>query len=388
MSAPNAPNAPKVPKVPKVPNTIRALNPQRKRRHKPAAVREPAPGNPLNAYLAAWLEWGAVKGNSEQTLRNRRGHLLRFIVWCDERAIVAPTQITRALIERYQRHLWQYRKRDGAPLSVRAQLLLLNDLAGWFGWLVRQRHVLYNPASDLELPRKPLALPKTILTVSQVEGILNQAEPSTALGVRARAILEVLYSSGVRRMELINLKVYDIDTVRGTLMVRVGKGGKDRFIPIGARACAWVDKYLAEVRPQLLTDPSEQHLFLDDFGRPMPTHFAGDLVRRHLEAAGITTPGSCHIFRHACATHMLEGGADIRYIQAMLGHASLETTQIYTRVSMVKLKEIHSATHPARLQRLKGVVDKADPQDDAQDAAAALLDALAGEEDGDEGGDA
>jgi integrase/recombinase XerD len=312
-------------------------------------------------------------------MATRRAAVLRFIVWCDERSITRPVELTRPMLERYQRHLHQHRKSNGAPLSVMAQLGLLNAITAWCRWLVRQNHLLHNPAADLELPKKPKALPKTILTVQQVEAILNLSDVTTLLGLRNRAIMEVFYSSGIRRMELIGLKLYDLDIERGTLMVRMGKGRKDRFIPVGSRACAWVDKYLVQVRPEIVTGYDDQTLFLDDFGQPMSVRFLGDLIRRHVEASGITTPGACHVFRHAMATHMLENGADIRFIQAMLGHANLETTQIYTQVSMTKLKEIHSATHPARLERLKGV-DKAQPQSEANDAAAALLDALAGED--------
>lgn len=220
--------------------------------------------------------------------------------------------------------------------------------------MVRQNHLLHNPAADLELPKKPKALPKTILTVQQVETILNQADSANLLGIRNRALMEVFYSTGVRRMEMLHLKLYDIDTERGTLMVREGKGRKDRFLPMGERACKWVDKYLVDVRPEIVTGFDDQTLFLDDFGQPMSARFLGDLMRRHVEAIGITTPGACHVFRHAMATHMLENGADIRFIQVMLGHANLETTQIYTQVSMTKLKEIHNATHPARLKRDSG----------------------------------
>ena len=287
-------------------------------------------------------------------MATRRSAVQRFIVWCDERAITAPMQITRPVLERYQRTLYQYRKANGAPLSVIAQLGLLNALTAWFRWLVRSHHLLHNPAADLELPKKPKSLPKTILSIPQVENILNQADATSLLGIRNRAVMEVFYSSGIRRMELMGLKVYDLDTERGTLMVRQGKGRKDRFIPIGGRACKWVDKYLLEVRPEIVSGYDDQSLFLDDFGQPMSARFLGDLMRRHVEAAGISTPGACHVFRHAMATHMLENGADIRFIQAMLGHANLETTQIYTQVSMTKLKEIHEATHPARLKRLQG----------------------------------
>jgi integrase/recombinase XerD len=353
----------------------RTLNPKRRHRRKGLNPHDPAPGNPLHAYLDAYCEWALAAGFSEHTMATRRAAVLRFIVWCDERAITAPTQITRPVLERYQRTLHQYRKSNGAPLSVIAQLGLLNALTAWFRWMVRSHHLLHNPAADLELPKKPKALPKTILSVPQVETILNQADPTTLLGIRNRAVMEVFYSSGIRRMELMGLKLYDLDTERGTLMIRQGKGRKDRFIPIGQRACAWVDKYLVEVRPEIVAGYDDQTLFLDDFGQPMSARFLSDLMRRHVEAAGITTPGACHVFRHAMATHMLENGADIRFIQAMLGHANLETTQIYTQVSMTKLKEIHEATHPARLERRRDAQTDQEGQS-LTEKAQALLEAI------------
>ena len=332
----------------------RALTPPRRRRHKPVPEHNPAPGNPLHAYLDAYCEWALATGLSEDTVTTRRFKCQQFIVWCDERGIGQPTDLTRPIIERYQRHLYHHRKPNGAPLSVFGQLALLHALIAWMRWLARQRHILHNPAADIELPPKPRVLPKTLLSVQQVEAVLATADPATPLGLRNRAILEVFYSSGMRRMELMGLKLHDLDTERGTVMIRQGKGSKDRFIPIGSRACAWVDKYLAEVRHELVAGDDERYVFLDDFGRPLSAHFLGDLVRRHLEAGGVTTAGACHVFSHAMATHMLDNGADIRFVQAMLGHANLETTQIYTHVSVSKLKEIHSATHPARLQRRGG----------------------------------
>lgn len=329
----------------------RALTPNRRHRRKNLHPYQPAPNNPLHGYLNAYVEWALAAGFSPHTMATRRAEIRRFIVWCDERGITQPSDLTRPMLERYQRHVHQYRRMNGAPLSVTAQLGLLRAVTAWFRFLVRQQYLLYNPAADLELPKKPQTLPKTILSVQQVEDILNQAEVSTLLGVRNRTIMEVFYSTGIRRLELIGLKLYDVDVVRGMLMVRQGKGRKDRYLPVGERACAWIDKYLLEVRPELITGHDDQTLFLDDFGRPMTVRFLGDLMRRHVEAIGISTPGACHLFRHAMATHMLENGADIRYIQVMLGHANLETTQIYTRVSITKLKEVHAATHPARLSR-------------------------------------
>ena len=183
----------------------RTLTPRRRPGRKRGRPFDPAPGNPLHAYLDTWIEWALAAGFSEHTMRTRRFAVLRFIVWCDERGITTPTEITRPMLERYQRTLHQYRKTNGAPLSVIAQLGLLNALVAWFRWMVRQHHLLHNPAADLELPKKPKALPKTILTVPQVETILNQADPATLMGIRNRAMMEVFYSTGIRRQEMIGL---------------------------------------------------------------------------------------------------------------------------------------------------------------------------------------
>ena len=151
-------------------------------------------------------------------------------------------------------------------------------------------------------------------------------------------------------MELPGLALYDVDPTRRLVMVREGKGRRDRVVPIGARAAAWVDKYLQESRPQLLVGDAEA-LFLTDYGEPVTPEYVAERVRRYMHFAGIKKPGACHLLRHACATHMLENGADTRFIQALLGHENLATTQIYTHVSIDKLREIHDATHPAKLHR-------------------------------------
>ena len=150
-------------------------------------------------------------------------------------------------------------------------------------------------------------------------------------------------------MELVHLKVFDVDLVSGLVMVRGGKGGRDRVVPLGERASKWVAAYVEKVRPLLLPGHGERTLFVTDYGEPFGKNRLGDLVKRYLGKARFAGPGACHLFRHACATHMLENGADIRFIQMLLGHADLSTTQIYTRVSIAKLKQVHSATHPARL---------------------------------------
>lgn len=164
--------------------------------------------------------------------------------------------------------------------------------------------------------------------------------------------------TGMRRGELVELHVDDVDLPRGTVLIRQGKGKKDRVVPIGERAAAWVRRYLYEVRERYVELPDDGHLFLAKHGEAMQGKQLSHIVKLAIERANLerfqtTHPNAaCHLFRHACATHMLEGGADIRYIQALLGHADLSTTQVYTQVSIGKLKAVHTATHPARLQAL------------------------------------
>jgi integrase/recombinase XerD len=310
-----------------------------------------------------------VAGYSEHTVGGRRIALRRFLAWCEERALREPQEITKPILERYQRYLFYYRKADGRPMTLGTQFGCLAPLRTFFRWLAKENHIPYNPASELTLPKLPKHLPRVILSIQEVESILREAEPVTAQGIRDRAMLETLYSTGLRRMELPGLALYDVDTTRRLVMVREGKGRKDRVIPIGKRAAAWVDKYLHEARPQLVVGESNA-LFLTDYGLPLTPEYVAQRVRRYMAFAGINKPGATHLFRHACATHMLENGADTRFIQALLGHESLATTQIYTRVSIDKLRDIHDATHPAKLHRqASGIRDVLDtekaPDEDA-----------------------
>ena len=190
---------------------------------------------------------------------------------------------------------------------------------------------------------------KAILSASEADKVIDQPNVNDACGLRDRAMLELLYSCGIRRRELAELKLYSFDRDRKTLMITQGKGKKDRVVPVGQRALDWIERYLEEGRPKLVVDPNEQTLFLSTLGQQLEPDSLTEYVRRYVESAEIGKKGSCHMFRHTMATLMLENGADIRYIQAMLGHADLRTTQIYTQVSIRKLQQIHKLTHPADL---------------------------------------
>ena len=264
-------------------------------------------------------------------------------------------------------------------MTFRSQYNRLVAIRAWFKWLAKENHILYNPASEIELPKLEKRLPKAILSESEAERVLNQPDMADPMGPRDRAILEVLYSTGIRRMELINLLVQDVDADRGTLFVRQGKGRADRMIPIGERAIQWIDKYLAETRPELACGRDEGRLFLSKLGQAMSPNELTALVRNYIDKANIGKRGSCHLFRHTMATLMLENGADIRFIQAMLGHVKLDTTQIYTQVSIKKLKEIHTLTHPAKAKRTKKI-DFDDDKNEPETTVDGLFSALAAEE--------
>ena len=309
-------------------------------------VGDPTDPDGMIVWMRRFLDALRVKNYSERTIGNRECYLVFFIAWAAERSITRPSEVTKPILERYQRHLFHIRKPNGRPLSFRSQYARLIPIRAFFKWLTRTNAILWNPASELELPRSERRLPKHVLTESEVERVMAVPVLTDPMGLRDRAILETFYSTGIRRMELINLKLTDLDDERGTLLVRQGKGKKDRMVPIGERAVRWIDKYLDEVRPSLVLTPDDGTLFVTQAGDAISANRLTQLVREYVDKSDLTKRGSCHLFRHTMATLMLEGGADIRYIQEMLGHVELSTTQIYTQVSIRKLKEVHERTHP------------------------------------------
>ncbi len=306
---------------------------------------DPLAALPLTRAMEAHFEALLIAGYSADTVRGRRVAIRRFIAWAAERSVTEPAEVTAALLARYQRALFAYRKPDGAPLALGSQFGCLLPLRTWFRMLARAGDIPANPAADLALPRLPKQLPRALLGQAEILAILEVADPATPEGLRDRALLELLYSTGLRRTELANLRRYDADLVRLTLFVREGKGRRDRMAPIGARAGAWLDRYLVDARPRLLGHATEA-LFVSDWGETLTPERVSAIVRRAMARAGIDKPGAAHLLRHACATHMLEGGADVRHIQALLGHASLSTTERYTHVAITHLQEVHARTHP------------------------------------------
>jgi len=298
-----------------------------------------------------YLEWLQVQNYSEATIYNYNFNLRLFFSWLGKEEINELNQVDRKALLNYQKYIYKYRKANGKPLSLEAQERRVGDVVTFFRWMVRQNHLLYNPARDLPLPYVPKRIPTNILTVEEVEKIMDVPNIKKPHHLRNRAIMETFYATGIRRLELINLKITDIDFERERIFIKAGKGDKDRLLPISPRALKWIDKYLEEVRPDYATEPDEGVLFISKTGKPLDDRTTAKRIRDYIKAAGINKPGSCHIFRSTMATLMLEHGADIRYVQEMLGHNTLEATKLYTRVSIAKLKEVHNRTHPAKLRK-------------------------------------
>ncbi len=305
----------------------------------------------LAVLLHRFLDAQVLLNASPRTLASRHIQLRGFIAWAAERDLVRGIEITREHLEAYQRHLHHAPSAHGQPRTVPTQRTYLVTLSRFFHWLTKAHYLPSNPASELTLPKMGSTLP-VVITASEAEQILSQMDLTRPIGLRDRAMLETLYSSGIRRAELCGLLVHDVDVSRGTLFIRHGKGDKARVVPIGERALAWIAKYCEDARPQLLSDTDDETLFLLQDGQPFTPDAATQRTRYYLRRAKITKHGACHLFRHAMATLMLEHGADTRIIQAILGHEQLTSTQIYTHVAIEHLKAVHTATHPAaRLRR-------------------------------------
>lgn len=332
-----------------------------KHKRQPVAIEHTA----FYPYLLRYNETMLIRNYAKTTLHRRESDIRRFIGWCDERGIEKPQSVTKPILEGYQKYLFYYRQVNGEPLSSTSRNHYITSVKQFFKWLTQENHLLYNPASELFVPRQSVTLP-IVLTVEEIEQLMQQPDVQTPYGLRDRAMLELLYSTGLRRSELCNLELHDLSLAQQTIYVRNGKGGKDRLLPLGERAAYWIDIYLRKVRSQLLLDINEQSLFLSNYGNAFSDNKLGDKVKRFMKNAGINVPGACHLLRHAMATHMLENGADIRYIQAMLGHSDLMSTQIYTHVSIRKLQEIHTATHPAKLEDRNALLEQLQMESDAE----------------------
>lgn len=303
----------------------------------------------LPEAVSFYLDDCLAKGMSPNTIIVKRQSLTRFNEWCAPKGITSPQEVNLEVMEGFRMHLHHYKKLlDGEPLSINSQHKFLTDLKLFLRRLHRRRVITNSDFEEFEMPRCKKQLPRSVLSPEEVEQIF--ALPMLrcdGIGVRDRAILELFYATAIRRSELAGLKLSHIDLDKQTLMIIEGKGLKDRHLPIAKRACGRIRDYLDKVRPKFLTIESGEALFLHDKGYPLKPDQVGQMVGKYRRRAGVEKSGACHLFRHATATSMLNAGADIRYVQQMLGHADISTTQVYTHVAINQLERVYNLTHPA-----------------------------------------
>jgi integrase/recombinase XerD len=308
---------------------------------------DPLPPGELGELAAAYLAELARQDYSPGTIATRRRRLAAFVGWCRERSVEGPAQLTPALLARHARQeAARVSERTGARLGVATRLGTASIIRDFLSHLVRARRMLHNPALALELPRAPDPLPRAALSAAEAERMLAVPDTATPAGLRDRALLETLYSTAVRRAELAALELGDVDLAGGTVLVREGKGRRDRVVPVGERATLWLGRWLADARPALARPWTGGALFLTSRGLPLGAQSVGRIAAAARRAAGIRKPGGAHMLRHTAATLMLANGADVRSVQEILGHASLGSTQRYTRVAVRELRAVHARTHP------------------------------------------
>lgn len=277
------------------------------------------------------------RGLSENTLAAYGRDLAKLESYARERK--------RALLELGQGELGEFvQALSAAGLGARSVARAMHALRGFYRFALREGRLDADPMENLRAPRAPRPLPR-YLTARQIDALLAAPDPSTRLGVRDRAILEVLYATGLRVSELLRLRSEDLDLEVGVLTA-FGKGRKERLVPLGSEARAWVLRYLAEGRPALLGRRRAAELFLSQRGARLSRMGLWSVVRRHALTASVAQTLTPHVLRHSFATHLLEHGADLRSLQAMLGHADISTTQIYTHVSRERLRRIYDQFHP------------------------------------------
>jgi len=282
---------------------------------------------------AIWIE----QGLAANTLAAYRRDLTLLADWLGREA-------GRSLVEASEIDLRQYalaRHVGSAPTSTNRRLTVFKR---FFRWAVRERIVDADPTLKLDSARQPLRVPKT-LSEAQVEALLAAPDVATPLGLRDRAMLELLYASGLRVSELVLLKTVNVSFVECALRV-TGKGAKERLVPFGEEALRWIERYVAEARPAILGRRTSDALFVTALGGPMTRQMFWKLLKAHALKAGIAAPLSPHTLRHAFATHLLNHGADLRAVQMLLGHADISTTTIYTHVARERLKQLHALHHP------------------------------------------
>ncbi len=299
----------------------------------------------VREVIQVYLRYLHTIGRSHYTIRGVKYGLLNFAGFLEQEEIFDISDLTTGVIEAYQEELSFRLTAKGTLLSLSSQIQLLCTVKGFTAFLKNKEYLYQDPGEKIKPPRQPKSLPKVILDEKEIRQLMNAPDMQSNRGYRNRIILEVLYDTAIRRLELSRIKLADLDLDAGYIRVN-GKGDKERVVPLGDRVCKMIRNYILFVRASFLQEDDDGYLLLNRWGKQMGPDSIWAVVKRCVHLAGIRKKVSTHSLRHACATHMLRNGAPTRHLQEMLGHASLESTQIYTRVTINDLKKIHAKYHP------------------------------------------
>jgi len=296
----------------------------------------------VNRYLKSL----AVHGRAKLTIRSAKYGLRDFNRFLEAEKIFDIEDLTGEIMAEYQQELAFRLTSKGTALGLRSQSQMLAVTKNFTRFLKEADYLIHDPGDKITLPKKPRPLPKVILSMPELKQVMKGPDSQTNQGYRNLVILEVLYDTGIRRAEVANLQLRDLDLDGGYIHIRSGKGDKDRVVPLSGRVSNLVRSYIEAVRASFIHGKDQGYLILNRWGDRMDANGIWATVKRSAHLAGIKKNITTHTFRHTCATHMLKHGAPIRHVQELLGHESLESTQIYTRVTINDLKEIHARCHP------------------------------------------
>ena len=276
--------------------------------------------------------------NTIKTYMHPLGH---YVDYCKSKGLASVVDAQWSDIEAYQLKL------VGQPnTNAHTVECYMRAVRVFYRYLRRQEIILHNPTKLVPLPKHRKSLPRTPLSSKEIFSLLDAPDSKTDKGIRHKAILEVLYSTGIRLGALCNLSIYDMDTRRGEVTLRAGKGGASQVVPVGDTACIWVSLYRDTVRTKHLKDPSIENLFIGRRGRAINGLMIQTFIRGYAKKLGITKQTSPHVIRTTTATHLLQNGASIMHVKEMLGHKLASTTQTYTRITINDLKKAHTQSHP------------------------------------------
>lgn len=293
------------------------------------------------ATIETFIATLKARGYAAATVESYTRNIGWFERYLEKIGLASLKQVTRTVIRDYQKQVM------AQSIAAESKALKLRPVKRLFEHLTDTHRLLINPTEGLVEIRRSHRRIGAVLSVAEIKRLLAQADPRRPAGIRNRAIIQVLYATGIRSNELLSLSFYDVDLKANELHVRTGKGGKGRVVPLGRRAAGDLTPYLREVRPDHIRErPDQAALFVNQFGRRLSRVSVQGFLRTYRLAAGITKPVSPHTFRRTCATHLLQRGADIRHIQELLGHKHLSTTQAYTQVVPMEVKGTHKKTHP------------------------------------------